>query len=104
MTAVVHAAAAGGRFAIAPLVALLLYFIPLYGLGIVAVWKGRPRAFVAALLMWIGVFALFHALTVLDFDWRHRMPLMPHFIALAACGADVLAARRSAALRRAPFF
>jgi len=44
--------------------------------------------------MWIGVFALFHALTVLDFDWRYRTPLMPHLIVLAACGADVLAARQ----------
>ena len=65
-----------------------LYFIPLYVLGAIAVWKGERRRFVAALLVWIGGFAFFYALTVLDFDWRYRLPLMPHLIALAALGAD----------------
>jgi hypothetical protein len=71
-----------------------VYFAPLYALGAIAVVRRRD-AFVAALLVWIGTFALFYALTVLDFDWRYRGPLMPHFIALAAVGVDVLAGRSS---------
>lgn len=81
----------------------LVYFVPLYLLGLIAAIHGlrtsdeRRRAFVIALLTWIGVFAFFYALTVLDFDWRFRTPFMPHFILLAACGADVLIARRRGA-------
>ena len=73
-----------------------VYFTPLYGLGAIGVWdtfrRGdrQRRAVVVALLTWIGVFAFFWALSVLDFDWRYRAPLMPQFIALAALGADAL--------------
>lgn len=81
-----------------------VYFTPLYLLGAMAVWdafrggSGKRRALVTALLVWLGAFAFFWALSLLDFDWRYRAPLMPHFIALAACGAEVW----GAALRRAP--
>ncbi|MBV8516047.1 MAG: hypothetical protein JO197_01475 [Acidobacteria bacterium] len=77
-----------------------VFFVPLYALGIfgaIAAIRGddrRRRAYVAALLVWIGVYAYFFALTVLDYDWRFRVPLIPHFILLAACGVDALAVRR----------
>lgn len=79
----------------------LAYFVPLYAFGLFAVIDAfrsddrRRRAFVIALLMWIGVFAYFLALTALDFDWRFRTPLMPHLILLAMCGVDALIAGRS---------
>lgn len=75
----------------------IAYFVPLYLLGIVAIVHAfrardeRRRALVIALLMWIGCTAVLHALTVLDFDWRFRAPLMPHFIVLACCGISALA-------------
>ena len=61
-----------------------IWFIPIYALGIFAIV--RRRALTGLTVMWIAVFALFHALTVIDFDWRHRTPLIPHFIVLAAMG------------------
>ena len=75
----------------------VLWFVPLYGLGIIGAVEGlrrgdrRRRSLVIALLTWVGVFAFLHALTVLDYDWRFRLPLIPHLILLAACGADALA-------------
>ena len=72
------------------------YFIPLYALALLGAVYGlrmgdeRRRALIVALVTWIGVFAVFHALTVLDFDWRFRAPLMPHFIILASCGIAML--------------
>jgi hypothetical protein len=32
-------------------------------------------------------------LTILDYDWRFRLPLLPQMIFLAACGVDALAVR-----------
>lgn len=87
------------------------YFVPLYALmlaGIVHCLRGpdpRRRAFAIATLMGIGMFALLYAMTTLDYDWRSRMPVMPYFILLAACGADALAVwwreRRGVALSAA---
>ena len=79
----------------------LAWFIPLYALGLIGIIDGlrrddrRRRSLIIALVVWIGVFAFFHAMTQLDFDWRFRTPLIPHFILLAACGADVIAGRWS---------
>jgi len=76
----------------------IAYFVGLYLLGLIAVFDAfrgddpRRRSLMIALLMWIGVFAFFHGLTVLDYDWRFRTPLMPHFILMAACGADAVQA------------
>jgi hypothetical protein len=90
----------------------IIYFAPLYALaiiGLVAVLRAgdpRRRAFVIALAMWIGIFALFQALTVLDYDWRFRIPVLPQCILLAACGADAIIVwwrtRSSRVLRSAP--
>src|SRR4051812_11491554 len=84
-----------------------IYFVPLYALSIVGLAAGlradgRRRAFVIALAMWIGVFALFQALTVLDYDWRFRLPVLPQFILLAACGVDVIVVWWMARVPRAP--
>jgi hypothetical protein len=89
-----------------------IYFVPLYALSIIGLVAGlragdsRRRAFVIALTMWIGIFALFQALTVLDYDWRFRVPVLPQCILLAACGIDAIMdwwrARSSRVLRAAP--
>lgn len=89
-----------------------VYFAPLYALALVGLIAGlrtddeRRRAFVIASSMWIAVFVLFHALTVLDYDWRFRVPILPQCILLAACGADAILvwwrARSSRELRTAP--
>lgn len=88
-----------------------IYFVPLYALaliGLVAGLRAEPprRAFVIALAMWIGIFALFQALTVLDYDWRFRLPVLPQCILLAAFGVDAIVlwwrARSSRELRAAP--
>jgi hypothetical protein len=77
----------------------VVYFVPLYGLGLIAVFAAfrqddrRRRAFVIAILVWIGTFAFLYAVTALDYDWRFRTPLIPHFVLLAACGVDVIAER-----------
>lgn len=83
----------------------LAFFIPLYGLGLAGAAAGlvggdpRRRNLVITLLLWIGVFAFFHALTILDYDWRFRLPLLPQMIFLAACGVDALAVRLGAVER-----
>jgi hypothetical protein len=87
-----------------------IFFVPLYALAIIGLVAGlradpQRRAFVIALAMWIGVFALFQALTVLDYDWRFRLPVLPQCILLAACGVDAIVvwwrARASRVLRAA---
>jgi len=75
------------------------WFVPVYALtliGIVdALRRGdrRRRSLIVALIVWIATFAYGYGLSVLDFDWRFRTPLIPHFILLAACGVDALASR-----------
>lgn len=75
------------------------YYVPIFVLAIVGYWnaKRRPdhRAFIAGMSGAIIVTAgLWHALTNLDFDWRYRLPLLPHAILLAAWGFGDLVKRR----------
>jgi len=84
----------------------VVYFVALYGLGLIGVADAfrrndrKRRALVIVTLMWIGVFDYLYALTTLDFDWRYRTTLIPHFILLAACGLDALVYARNAARSR----
>jgi hypothetical protein len=81
----------------------VVYFLPLYLLAGFGVLQGlrdedrRRRNVVAAALVWITGTAWFHAITILDFDWRYRVPLLPLFLLLAACGVDAIVRRRSVA-------
>lgn len=81
------------------------YYIPLYLLAILGAvfgWRSgdaRLRMVVQATLLWLAAVAWFHAITILDFDWRYRLPVMPQLILLAAIGASALFAR----LRRQPW-
>lgn len=72
------------------------YYVPLYLLGllgsVIGLRGGDPkrRAVVQAALVWIAGTALVHAVTILDYDWRYRLPVVPQLILLAACGAEIL--------------
>lgn len=71
-----------------------LYYGPLYALGMLGVVDAirtkdrKHREFVLLLLLWVVVFAWFHALTTLL--WRYRTPLLPQMIVLAAYGVHAL--------------
>jgi hypothetical protein len=83
-------------------VAQWAFFLPAYGL---AAWfaflllRGRtalaPRArdVCFAALGAIFAYGAVHALLQVDYDWRYRMPIIPHLILLAAAGASELARR-----------
>jgi hypothetical protein len=65
-------------------------------------WRGRTgfaaperKVFLAAFGAVLS-YALFHALVQVDFDWRYRIPILPHLILLAAGGLADLARRGSA--------
>ncbi|MGN6185438.1 MAG: hypothetical protein ACTHQM_17495 [Thermoanaerobaculia bacterium] len=73
-----------------------LWFGLLYALGGIGAMDAlraadwRRRSLAGLCLLWIVAYAWFFALTELDYDWRYRMPVLPQFIILAACGIDAL--------------
>lgn len=87
-------------FSRAHMVVELAFLLPCYTLAAwlaVALWRGRtafPAAERKVFLAAYGAlfsYALFHALVQVDFDWRYRLPVLPHLILLAAGGlADLL--------------
>ena len=80
----------------------LAFFVPCYGLAAwlgIAMWRGdsqigeaERRLFMAAAGA-VFAYAFFHALVQIDFDWRYRLPVIPHLMLLAAGGAADLARR-----------
>lgn len=74
----------------------LAWFVPVYAaalLGAVAGLRnlGDRRARVVALsVAVILAFAAFHALTQVDYDWRYRLPVLPHLLFLAGVGTATL--------------
>lgn len=79
------------------------FFIPAYLLAawlLVAMARGRDglsqgqRDVFLAAVGFVLATAAFHALLQVDFDWRYRLPVLPHLVVLAAGGL--------AALRRRP--
>jgi hypothetical protein len=78
----------------------IVFFVPLYVLamiGILAIPRMPPPAAAAMIVAATAVviFATFHAVTQIDFDWRYRAPVVPQMILLAAGGAAVVARRIS---------
>lgn len=80
----------------------LLFFIPCYGLAswlVIALLRGTtglPPAARDVLFAATGAvlsYAAFHALVQVDYDWRYRLPVLPHLILLASGGAALLAGR-----------
>lgn len=83
-----------------------LFFVPVYLLVAVAIGglmtrkvriSGRGEAIALASFFFIASFAILHAMTQVDFDWRYRLPIIPHLILFAAVGVatiqDVLCKR-----------
>ncbi|HEX2833284.1 MAG TPA: hypothetical protein VHW00_09735 [Thermoanaerobaculia bacterium] len=74
----------------------IVYYGALYALGCIgaiAAFRAvdrRRRLLVTMALLWCFGAALLSAATVLDYDWRYRMPIMPQLILLAAYGVGVL--------------
>jgi hypothetical protein len=75
-----------------------LFFIPLYALVLIAIWRifSNPAAssdivrVVTLGLTYIGTVAAWHGMMFLDFDWRYRVPAIPFMIVVAAIGVDQL--------------
>jgi hypothetical protein len=83
-----------------------VFFVPAYALALwllIAMVRGRdglaqPRrdVFLAA-AGFVAATAAFHGLLQVDFDWRYRLPVLPHLTLLAAGGIAVLLRRWTAA-------
>jgi 4-amino-4-deoxy-L-arabinose transferase-like glycosyltransferase len=72
----------------------VVYFVPLYLLVLYGIASGlrgedekRRKVIILAALCVIAV-AWLHALTILDYDWRYRLPMLPFLVLLAGCGGD----------------
>lgn len=73
-----------------------LLFLPLYVLALITLYeifrkksKLSPEEWNLAFLsvIFIIIFALFHSITILDYDWRYRLPCIPPLIVLAGIGS-----------------
>ena len=81
-----------------------VFFVPAYAFAVAALYAlarggagvdpGR-RWVPAVAAAFIVCFAVFHALTEVDFDWRYRVPVIPHLVLLAAIGLSVTVRRGS---------
>ena len=71
------------------------FFAPIYVLGASA-WLLRRRLLPAQqiavflLLSLVVLMSAFHAMTMIDYDHRYRLPLLPVLIVLAACGLEAV--------------
>lgn len=73
-------------------------FIPLYGLAMVGVWRtinllyrSRQIDSIGILsIVFIGSAAVFHSMTLIDYDWRYRLPCYPPIFLLATGGVTFL--------------
>jgi len=87
----VHFFAVIGRsFSRTHMIASSLFYVPLYLLAIWTLVRSvREQGVVADIAVlsagFILVVAFWHALVVIDFDWRYRLPVLPHLIFLASC-------------------
>jgi len=71
----------------------LLFFVPAYGLALLAVRNFArlslaQRRVVLLLVLYVALVAAFHAMSLIDSDHRYRLPLLPAFIMLAAVGLE----------------
>ena len=80
----------------------LLFFVPVYALMVVLAvalvtrkdgLTGPQRDVFFAAAAFVVATAVFHALLQVDFDWRYRLPILPHLILLAGGGVAVLSRR-----------
>jgi hypothetical protein len=82
----------------------LLFFVQVYLFSSIALglWLTaktglgrREEAVVTLLFGCVLIFALFHSVTQLDYDWRYRLPILPHLIVIAATGFAMLCRKRA---------
>ena len=73
-----------------------LYFIPTYGLILISInelfrkksqLSSKEWRLVLLSVIFVLIFALFHSITILDYDWRYRLPCIPPLIVLAGIGS-----------------
>ena len=55
----------------------LVWFVPLYVFGAVALAAWRDRRLKALIVVYVLPFSAFHAVQQIDFDFRDRMPVLP---------------------------
>lgn len=60
------------------------YYVPLYLLAIVAAVRRRDDVTILCAVIVLAV-AFWHSLVIVDYDWRYRLPVLPHLIFMAAC-------------------
>lgn len=78
-----------------------VFFVPFYLLvafGIWTVFVGRRLPHELQILgcfavAWIALYDAFHAVTLLDFDWRYRTVTYPALLVLMACALDSIGAQ-----------
>ena len=72
------------------------FFIPLYALALVGIWRSiwlsreittRVRVLVLLSISFIVVFSVSHAVSLIDFDWRYRAPIYLPLFFVALAGA-----------------
>ena len=76
----------------------VISFIPLYTLVAVGIWRTitllyrrRQIDSIGILsIVFIGSAAIFHSMTLIDYDWRYRLPCYPPIFLLAAGGVTFL--------------
>jgi hypothetical protein len=82
----------------------MLFFLPCYALAawlVLALCRGTTsfgaaeRKVLLAAAGAVMAYALFHALVQVDYDWRYRLPILPHLILLASGGVADLWRRRA---------
>ena len=73
-----------------------LFFLPAYGLALITLYeifrkksKLSPEEWNLTFLsvIFVVIFALFHSITILDYDWRYRLPCIAPLIVLAGIGS-----------------
>jgi hypothetical protein len=73
----------------------IAFFAPTYALGAIAWWRVRrlsamQQLSVYLLLSLALLISAFHAMTLIDYDHRYRLPLLPVLIMLATLGLEAL--------------
>jgi hypothetical protein len=68
------------------------FYIPLYLLALIALARRREEVVMLSAMIVLLV-AFWHALVVVDYDWRYRLPLLPHLIFMAACAIPATKSR-----------
>ena len=78
----------------------LMVLVPIYSFALVGLMRIRGRPLFAVVILFIVSLTLLHMLTWVDYDQRHRAPIMPFMVMLAAKGLVVAGDRLTAGTRR----